>query len=176
MFLVEPVRWRFLPFGMALWPITLGLASVSMIALTAAALGAQFRLENLPLALVFLLLALAAGLVIGTLSASLKVLAKSGDPVLFVYGLLTQIFAGVYFDLDVIPAPLRVISWALPHTYAIAALRRLLLPEGSQLPSISVATSTWVLVAFCVVGYPVALWVYGRALEYGRRLGVLSGY
>jgi hypothetical protein len=32
------------------------------------------------------------------------------------------------------------------------------------------------LVAINVVGHPLSLWLYGRMLEQGRKLGVLSGY
>jgi hypothetical protein len=29
---------------------------------------------------------------------------------------------------------------------------------------------------FSLVFYPIALWVFGRILDYGRKIGALSGY
>jgi ABC-2 type transport system permease protein len=176
MFLVEPVRWRSLPFAMSFWPTTQGFITVSLITGTALILGADFNVSGVPISLVMLLLSLAAGFVIGTLSATIKILAKAGDPILFIYGIATQIFSGVFFPIEVLPAPLRVISWMLPHTYAIASVRSVLLPASATDQIISIQTASTVLLLFCLIGYPLALWVFGRALEYGRRIGVLSGY
>jgi ABC-2 type transport system permease protein len=176
MFLVEPVRWRLLPFAMAQWTVVEGVIGAVLIASLGVMLGADLLWAGIPAAALILTLGLAAGLAVGTLAASLKVLAKSGDPILTVYSLGAQIFSGVYFSLEVLPAGLRPISWLIPHTYVIQALRRVLMPAGSALPGLSSLEAVGMMVAFCVVGYPVSLWLYGRALEYGRKLGVLSGY
>lgn len=176
MFLVEPVRWRFLPIAISQWPIAQGLFSVAMMTGLTLLLGAEFTPAGIPAALLIGLLGTVAGLAIGTLSASVKVLAKSGDPVLYLYTLSAQLFSGVYFSIDSLPAFLRPLSLLLPHTYVIQGLRRVLLPDGAELPGLSSQSITWTLAVFAVVGYPVAIWTWGRALEYGRKLGVLSGY
>lgn len=176
MFLVEPVHWRLLPVSMVQWRAIQGLINAGLMAGIAMVLGARFDWRQAPLALAIVTLGLAAGLAIGTLSASLKVLAKSGDPVLFLYGLAVQLFSGVYFPIDILPGPLRALSWLIPHTYVIMALRRAMMPEGSVLTGLEVTDALWALIAFCAVVFPLALWIYGRALELGRKLGVLSGY
>ena len=176
MFLVEPVHWRLLPISMVQWRAVQGVVNALLMAAIGVALGARFRTDQLWAALLIVALGLVAGLAIGTLSASLKVLAKQGDPILFIYGLLVQIFSGVFFPVDELPSALQWISWLIPHTYAVAALRNVLMPEGSDLPSMSSNTAMLALTGFCVIVFPLSLWLYGRALEYGRKLGVLSGY
>jgi ABC-2 type transport system permease protein len=176
MFLVEPVRWRFLPVGMSQWPAAQAVVGALAIAAVSLLLGAQYRLEGLPMAVLILALGLVAGLAIATMAASLAVLAKSGEPVLFLYSLVAQVFSGVYFSLEVIPGQLRVLSFLTPHTYVIQALRKVLMPSGAELSGMSAGEGLLGLTLFTVLAYPLSLWIYGRALEYGRKLGVLSGY
>jgi ABC-type polysaccharide/polyol phosphate export permease len=177
MFLVEPVHWRLLPISMVQWRAVQGIVNAGLMGVIGFWLGARIKTDQLWIAVLIIVLSLVAGLAIGTLSASLKVLAKQGDPILFVYGLLVQIFSGVFFPVETLPVSLRWISWLIPHTYAIAALRQAVLPAGSaDTGSLSLGVSLAALAGFSVVLFPLALWVYGRALEYGRKLGVLAGY
>jgi len=176
MLLVEPVRWRALPLGMAQWPLVVrAVTSVITLAITVF-MGAHYRATGVPLALVITLLGAFASLAIGSLALSVKVLAKRSDPVLAVYGVIVQVLAGAYFPVKFLPLPLRVISYALPHTYVIAANRAVLMPHGSSLPGPSPATAVIGLVCFSVVGYAFALWLLGRTFDYARRIGVLGGY
>lgn len=175
MFLVEPLRWRLLPISMVQWRAMQGLVNALLMSLLGIAFGARFTWSGIPVALVIGGLGLIAGLAIGTLSASLKVLAKSGDPIIFLYGLAAQIFGGVYFEVETLPDAIQWVSWLIPHTYVIAALRHALTP-GQAAGTIAPGTAVIALAGFCVVVFPLSLWLYGRALEYGRKLGVLGGY
>lgn len=176
MFLVEPVHWRLLPVSMTQWRAVEGLVSAGLVAAIGMALGAQLRWDELGTAALIVLLGLVAGMAIGTLSASLKVLAKSGDPILFLYGLAAQLFSGVYFPIDSLPSSIRWVAWLIPHTYVIMALRGSLMANGGEALSLEPEQALLALTAFCLILFPLALWLYGRALEYGRKLGVLSGY
>lgn len=176
MFLVEPVRWRFLPVAMSLWPVAQALFGIGAIVVLTVALGADFDINGVPLGLVIGALAMISGLAIGTLSAAVKVLAKSGDPLLYLYTLAAQLFSGVYFPVEDLPGYVRWVSFLLPHTYVVHGLRKVMLPDGAELLGPTEGLVIWVLVAFSIVAYPLAIWIWGRALEYGRQLGVLGGY
>ena len=176
MFLVEPVRWRFLPIAMSQWPNVLGIFAVATMVALALALGATFEPSGIPIALAIGALGMFAGLAIGTMSAAIKVLAKSGDPILLLYTLMAQLFSGVYFPVDSLPSGLRWVSYLMPHTYVIQGLRKALLPDGADLAGPSSLATVLTLLIFSVLAYPLAIWIWGRALEYGRKLGVLSGY
>jgi ABC-2 type transport system permease protein len=174
--LVEPIPWRLLPFGIVqfylLWK---GIVATMSVAI-ALALGARFQLLGLPATLLILALGMAATLAIGILGASVKVLSKRSDPLLTFYAMGTMIFSGVYFPVQSLPAWIRPLSYAVPETYVIAAIRKLLMPGGSTLSGVEPREAIFALVVFCLVLYPVSLWLYGRSMEYARKLGLLAGY
>ena len=85
--LVEPVGWRWLSFGMVVWPIFRTVATTLVIALIGLALGAQINYAQLPFALLVIALGVASAHAVGVLAASVKVLSKRADPVLSIYQL-----------------------------------------------------------------------------------------
>ena len=176
MLLVEPVRWRMLPFGMSLWPTILGFFTGGFILLSGALLGAEYRVAGLLPALPIVVLGVTAGLSLSIFSASVKVLAKKGDPVLTVFLLIAQVFSGAYFTLEMIPGWIRWVAYLIPHTYVIGALRRVLMPGGEALAGMSLGTALIGLAIFNVVMYPLAIYLFGRGMEVGRKYGLLGGY
>jgi ABC-2 type transport system permease protein len=121
-------------------------------------------------------LGLAATLTIGILSASVKILAKRSDPVLALYSVAAAVLSGAFYPLEVLPPWLRAIAWLIPHTYVIQALRKILMADGEVLSGPTALQASLALLGFCIVMYPLALWVFGRTLDYGRKIGALSGY
>ena len=176
MFLVEPVRWTLLPFAMTPWAAFQAFVTSALMILLSIPLGAEYRLEAVPLAILIVILGLAATLAIGILGASIKIISKKADPVLSLYTLAASVLSGVFFPVEVLPSWLRALAWAIPHTYVIQALRRVLMPQGDVLPGPSAWQAVLALAAFSVVLYPLALWSFSRILEYGRKVGALSGY
>ena len=134
MILVEPVRWRLLPFGLVQWPIARVMVGVVVLFVVSIPLGAEYDIAGIPSALVIVILGLAAGLTIGIVSTGLKVLAKSGDPLLTLYMLAAQVLSGTYFPIEVLPDWLEPVSLLLPHTHVINSLRRVLMPAGDSMP------------------------------------------
>ncbi len=176
MLLVEPIRWRMLPFGMSLWPMILGLLTGGFILFSGALLGARYDMGGLLPAIPIVLLGLTAGLSLSILSASVKVLAKKGDPVLTVFLLVAQVFSGAYFTIEMLPGAIRWIAYLIPHTYVIGALRRILMPGGETLQGMTFGQALTGLLIFNVIMYPLALYLFGRGMEVGRKYGLLGGY
>ncbi len=176
MILVEPIRWRLIPFGLVQWPIVRILVGIMVLLTASAFLGAEYRAAGIPAAILIVVLGLSAGLTIGILSTGLKVLAKAGDPLLTLYMLAAQLLAGTFFPIEILPSWLRPVSWMLPHTHVISSLRRALMPQGESLPGLELGPTILILIGFNVIFMPLAVWLFGRGLEYGRKLGVLSGY
>ncbi len=176
MFLVEPIRWRSLPFVMIPWQAFIAIVlSILMLVMTLF-LGAEYQLSGVPAAIVIVVLGLAATLAIGILGASIKVLSKRADPVLSLYTIAASVLSGAFYPLESLPSWLRALSWLVPHTYVIQALRRVLMPMGSELPGPTAGQAVLALLGFCIVLYPISMWVFGRLLEQGRKIGALSGY
>jgi ABC-2 type transport system permease protein len=176
MLLVEPVRWRLLPFGLAGWPVVSRVVSTGIAAAVAILLGARFRWSALPMALALFVLALGASMAIGVLSGAIGVMSKRSDPVLTLYTLVAGILSGVAFPVDALPGPIRSLSWLIPHTYVISGLRKVLLADGASVPGPSLAQAFVALALFNLLAFPIVMWLFGRIMEAGRRTGVLSGY
>lgn len=174
--LVEPVNWRFLPFGMVQFIAVQRSAMTISSMVLAVALGANFRLGGVIPAVGVAVLAFVTVLAIGILGTSLKLMTKRSDPILMLYTMLAGIFSGSAFPLDVIPGWLQPVSWFIPHTYVISAVRRLLMDDSSGIPGPGLGTSILALIVMSFVLYPLAFFLYGRVMEVGRRLGVLAGY
>ena len=176
MLLVEPVRWRVIPFGLAASPLLLRLLFALVGGVVAISLGARFQVSGVPAAIILLMLALAASLAIGVASGAIGVLSKRSDPVLTLYTLVAGILSGVAFPIELLPGPARALSWLIPHTYAITGIRKALLPGGEGVTGPTINQSLAFLAIFILVAYPFVLWVFGKIMEAGRRAGVLSGY
>lgn len=174
--LVEPIRWRLLPFGLTVWDATFKSMAALFILGISLLLGAHFSIRGIPVALVLLALGLLASLAIGILAASVRILSKRSDPVVVLYTLAASVLSGVFFPVRLLPDYLRQLSWVIPHTYAIDGLRKVLMPGGASLPGLSTAETILALVAFNAVVFPLALWIFGRSMDYARRMGILAGY
>ena len=176
MILVTPLRWTLLPFGMVQWSLFQAVVRTAIIVGLATFLGARIAPEGILPGLAILVLGVVLGLAFGVLFAGMKVLAKSGDPLLPLYSVGAQLFSGVYFPVESLPEWLQPVSLLFPHTYVIAALRRVLMPQGADLPGLSAAAAIGVLSMLTVILFPVAMVTYKRAMELGRRTGALAGY
>lgn len=176
MYLLAPVRWGFLPFGMVQWELVLTGITTSVMLVGSLALGARYNVEGILIAILIAILGLAASFAIGLLDASIKVLAKRADPILALYALAASILSGTFYPVEILPGWLQAMAWLIPHTYVLQALRRALMPGGDTLGGPSAITAILALIAFSVVLYPLALWLFNRSLDYGRKLGLLSGY
>jgi len=176
MYLVEPVPWRMLPFLMLPWPGLVAISTAAIMIGLSIPLGADYMISGAPAAIGIVVLGLAATLAVGILGASVRVISKRADPVLALYTVAASVLSGTFFPIEQLPAWLRSFSWLIPHTYVIQALRRVLMPQGSVLEGPSEGQAMIALLGFAVVLYPIAMWLFGRTLEYGRKIGALSGY
>jgi ABC-2 type transport system permease protein len=176
MILIEPIRWSLLPFAMATWPVLNALIAAAAVSIVALALGASIDPTGIPAAIAIALLGVVVGLAIGALASSVKVLAKRGDPVLTFYSIGALALSGVYFPIDQLPPYLRWLSYLFVHTYVVSGMRHALLPVEEGLTGPSYQVSIGILTAGALVLTPVAVWVFGRAMEFGRKMGLLAGY
>jgi ABC-2 type transport system permease protein len=105
-----------------------------------------------------------------------KILAKRSDPIITLYTLAVGLLSGAAFPVSLLPTPIRIFSYCLPQTYVLSALRQVLMPGGDTISGPSAELAILLLIGFLVVVYPVGLWLFGRALEYARKIGTLAGY
>ena len=136
-------------------------------------LGADFSQANwLSMALVALL-SLSSLLSYGILSAAFTLIFKRSDPLNWFIGATAYLFSGVYFPITVLPPVLRVVSYALPFTYAIDGLRGALMRGDAPL---ALRGNLLALLGFTVVLLPLSIWALQAAIRYLRRTGELTHY
>jgi len=176
MLLVEPIPWKVLPFALAAFPVLSRVAIGVFVGFEGVALGADVDLGGVPQGILILTLGIVAAHGIAILACSVKVLSKRGDPIVTVYSIIVTVISGALFPVQLLPGFIRALSYLVPHYYVIVAMRRALMPEGAALEGPSYWECVLGVAVFIVVIYPVALSLYGRALQYGRKMGLLAGY
>jgi ABC-2 type transport system permease protein len=85
----------------------------------------------------------------------------------------SMLLGGVYYPTHVIPSWLQLLSGAVPLTYGLRALRRVL---AAEIPVAAVATDLLVLVALTVVLLAVSMVAFRLSLSYARQSGSLAQY
>ncbi len=174
-YLVEPVPWTVLPLAMNTWALGFGLFNGVALMVLGGILGANYELGQLPGFALLILLGMIATTAIGILSAAVLMLTLKSQPILVFYGLAASLLAGSVFSVSQLPGWLRFFSYLIPHTYVINGSRTLLMadPGSFDLPF---STAAIVLTVFSVIAFPMGLWLFRRALEFARKMGLLSGY
>ncbi len=128
---------------------------------------------GIPTALLALALALAAYGALGLLSAAFTLRFQKGDPVAFMLDMIFVLLGGVFYPVEVLPAPLRAVSRLLPSTHALEALRKTLL--GGAGPA-EVAGSLASLALFALVAAPLAWLAFRRAIRRAKDDGSLTHF
>ncbi|HKZ85807.1 MAG TPA: ABC transporter permease [Anaerolineae bacterium] len=136
-------------------------------------LGADLSRANWPSAIVVVVVSLASLLCWGILSAAFTLVFKRSDPITFLVGAIAYVFSGVFFPVAILPPFLQAVSYLLPFTYSLHALRGALL-GGAALADL--ATDLLALLAFTAVLLPLALWAMGYAIRRLKRTGELAHY
>lgn len=114
-------------------------------------------------------------MVVGILSAGAILKLKQGDPVVWAFSWLTQLFSGVLYPLGLLPDYLRWIGAAFPLTYSLDGLRRCLM-NAEDLTSIVIIDDLMNLCIFILVLLPISIWVFKKAYDSTRREGSLGQY
>ncbi len=136
-------------------------------------LGLDLSGANVPAALLILLLSIVAFASIGILAASVIMVIKRGDPVTALFGSLANLVGGVYYPIEVMPGWLQAIAKLLPITYALRGMRLALLTGALWA---ELAPDLLALLAFCLLLFPLSLFVFRAAVERARADGSLAQY
>jgi len=138
-----------------------------------ALVGADFSQANWSSAIVVLFLSLLIFIGFGIISAAFTLVFKRSDPSLALINAVAIVFSGVFFPILVLPPWLRIISYLLPFTYALRALRATLM-GGASLADISLDIA--ILVGFVIVLLPLSIWALRYAIRRMKDTGELMHY
>jgi ABC-2 type transport system permease protein len=146
-----------------------------IVILTAAAvfMGVDFSHVNVASTILILGVSLLTFVAFGVLSAATILWLKKGDPLAWILGGMGTLIGGAYFPVDVLPVWLQKISFLIPITYSLDALRLTIL-KGYSLDMIAGQTLTLGVIAAILL--PVSLYMFAAMVRKGRIEGTLTEY
>ena len=151
--------------------------------------GAVFSFNSPVVLLLILILVLLSTFGIGIISASSFYLfdfKQQTEPVKFIFqDVIIALTAGYYYPLTVLPYPLQVLGSFIPHTYALDALRRLMIPGGETLTPVlplqlaikaisPISLDILALLSMSIVFLSLGWFMYIKGIEKARREGTLT--
>ncbi|MBK7896034.1 MAG: ABC transporter permease [Anaerolineaceae bacterium] len=175
---IEPLLVTATPVTLALlgpssWMLLEGVLLVLIQLGVGTAVGADFSQANWGTAVLVLLVSLSSLISYGIFSAAFVIVFKRGDPMNWFINSVAYVFSGVFFPVELLPAWLRIISYALPFTYALRALRGALM-RGETIAE--VGGDLLVLGGFTAVLLPLSLFALRYAIRHLKQTGELAHY
>lgn len=153
--------------------ISAGFQLIVMFLVAFLFLGFEFSNTNVPATLVALFTSLLMFISLGILSAAGTVVFKQGEPIGWMFGVVSALLSGAMFPVSVMPDWLKDIAALFPLTYALDALRLALLKDQSIL---MISRQLIIISAIALSLFPISLWVFKWAIEKGKQDGTLMQY
>jgi ABC-2 type transport system permease protein len=150
--------------------------------------GARF-VFNMPFTIILIVILLGISTFgIGMISASsffLLNLKVGTEPIKFIFqDIIIALAAGYFYPISILPYSLQLLSLILPHTYALDALRRLMVPGANLSIPVLPLQKVWhlspisidmiMLSAMSVLFIYLGFFLYVKGVEKARRNGTLT--
>ncbi len=155
-----------------LWGIIMNSISAIIILAVSSALGVRYHADILAVIVLVIMLVIST-YSLGMLAAAFTLIIKQGNPISFFFNTFTNLLGGTVFPIQVLPYAIRLISFALPLTWALEGLREALLLGA---PITHLLYYIEILAIQDVVLFPLGLGVYTYAFKRARKMGTLSEY
>lgn len=140
---------------------------------TGFAFGADFTLADPLLAAAVLALTLSAMVALSLFFAAFYVLTRSAGPLSFAIQTPVRFFTGTSFPVSALPVVLQTISYALPMTYGMIAVRDVFTGQGSWA---SLSDTLLALVAFTLFFWTLGVVLIRRMEVLAKERGTLHQY
>lgn len=128
---------------------------------------------NIPAASVTIVLMISALAGIGLMSAGVIIVTKVGDPITWAFTALTGLLSGVLFPVEYLPGYLQKVSYLLPTTHALHALRMSLI---NQAPLADIMPEIKMLTIMSLITVPLGLLIVRLGFNQARKVGSLAQY
>ncbi len=172
--LITPTRASSITVYLSLWNFIYSLFYILVYLLLGRfVFGIQFHLSQPFLIVVILFLSILSFSSLGIISSSFVMIFKRGDPVNWIVSASFELLGGIYYPISILPQPIQVISHLLPITYALKALRGVLL-AGYNLAEVKIEILA--LFGFAVILFPMAILFFEYAVKWAKKDGSLSQY
>jgi ABC-type multidrug transport system permease subunit len=169
--LMQPITVGELAFGLAAYPFIFALIRAVMY-LTIAGVWIHLDLAGTSsVGLVAMLITSGAAFTgLGILLGALVVIVKRGQVIVTMVIFGMGFVSGAFFPVPVLPGWIQPIGRVVPTRFAFDGLRSAMFGGGNW------GTDALALLAYGVVGIPLAVWVFTLALRLARRTGSLGQY
>lgn len=172
--LVTPTRLATMVLSMSLWSFALTSLNVILYLLIGALVfGVNLHHINLQAAVVAQALTIVCFASLGIISASFIMVLKRGDPVNWIFGGISSLVGGVYYPVQVLPKPLLAVSYLLPITYALRAIRLSVL-QGYGFHALRFELG--MLALFTALYLPLSILAFRYAVNRAKMDGSLTHY
>jgi ABC-type multidrug transport system permease subunit len=169
--IAQPITVPELAFGLAAFQFVFGMIRAAFYLLLAALMfNVSFSHADWVGFVVVLVAAGGALASIGVLFGALVLVMKRGEVLTGALTFAMGLVSGAFFPVAVLPGWVQPLGAIVPTRYAFDGLRSAIF-EGAGWGGDSLA-----LVAFALVGLPVAVWLFGLGLLQSRRAGTISQY
>jgi ABC-2 type transport system permease protein len=166
----QPVTPTELAFGFAGFPVSFAtVRTAAYLLLAGTLLGLDVSEASWPGFVIVLLLSATAFVGIGILAGALVLVVKRADALTGAILFSLSLVSGAAFPVSVLPGWLEVIGRASPMRPAFDGVRAALFGGDWHGEALFLAI-------FSAVGIPIAVFAFGKALDYGRRSGSLGQY
>jgi len=135
--------------------------------------GLDLGRANIPSALIVMTLTILSLSPFGIISASFIMVFKRGDPIAFLFVTASSLLGGVYYPITILPPLLQNLSYLLPITYSLRAIRYALL---NGYPLSGIASDLFMLGLFSAVMIPLSLVTFSYAVRKAKEKGSLGQY
>jgi ABC-2 type transport system permease protein len=168
---VQPITSVELCLGLAGFPFVFAfLRAIVYIALAAAFLGVPVGHADWPGMALVLLTAGAALTGLGIALGGVVLVLKKGDVLASIAIFVLGLVGGALFSISVLPGWLQPLADVVPTRFALDGLRAALY-RGTDWGG-----DVLILVLFAAITFPLAVWIFDRALRFAERSGSLAQY
>jgi len=172
--LITPTRASAITIYLSLWNFIFSSFNIVIYLLIGRFLfGLKFSVSQPLLILLILFLSILSFSSLGIISSSFVMIFKRGNPVNWIVSSSFDLLGGIYYPITILPEQLQIISHLLPITYALKALRGVLLAGYSFT---QVKTEILALLAFAFILFPLAILFFEYALKWAKKDGSLCQY
>lgn len=110
---------------------------------------------------------------LGMISAGFIIIFKKGEPINFIFSGLSRFLGGVYFPITLLPLWIRNISFLLPITYSLDAMRKAVLNNADLF---SLRANIVCLIIFIALLLPLGIFSFKSALKKAKKDATLLYY
>jgi ABC-2 type transport system permease protein len=172
--LLSPMRLPAMIIYSSLWSYMFtALRFVTYMVVGGVLFGLRLAPAGIPPAFVALLLTILCFAPLGIVSAAVIMVFKKGTWFQMTINGLGVLLGGVAYPIEVLPPWASRISYYLPLTHSVNAMRDTLL-NGKGL--FEIRTELLFMAAFAAVALPLALWIFELGVRRTKQLGTLTQY